>query len=186
MVPTVRSIGVVGIEVSLLVSLTSQFEVMNKEKLQEIINYIAQQGLKTIKENTSNEQQAALDYLAIFSKDEDECKGIDRVLEPIGEDVDKEVSKTGRTFKLFEPLTTPVGPIYLLKVRRPDPTRPQRGAPDFRVPSYDQFKEKYLKDGGNMTLMIRSAYEMIEIKGVDVLVYIPSHPLSERLEVVGS
>lgn len=155
---------------------------MNKEKLQEIVNYVVNQGLKAIKVNTANEL-VALDYLAIFSKDENEYKDLDSVIEPLGREVDKEVSKTGRTFKLFKPLETPVGLLYLLKIRRPDPTRPQRGAPDFRVPSYDHIKEKYLKDGGNMALMIRSAYEMIEIKGVDVLVYIPSHPLSERLKI---
>lgn len=153
---------------------------MNREKLQEIVNYIASQGLKAIKDNTDNEP-SDLDYLAIFSKAENEYKDLDSFLDPLGQEIDKEVSKTGRTFKLFEPLMTPVGLINLLKVRRPDPTRPQRGAPDFRVPNYNQFKEKYLINGGNMTLMIRSAYEMIEIKGADVLVYIPNHPLSERL-----
>jgi hypothetical protein len=154
---------------------------MSKEWLQGIVNYIANQGLKAIGDNTNNEP-AVLDYLAIFSKDDGEYKELDLILSPLGQEVDKEVSKTGRTFKLLEPLMTPAGPLYLLKIRRFDPTRPQRGAPDFKVPNYSQFKERYLKGGGNMTLMIRSAYEMIEIKGVDVLVYIPSHPLSERLE----
>lgn len=154
---------------------------MGKKDLVGIISYIVDRGLQTIKDNTQN-QEAALDYVAIFSKDEDEYQALIALAAPLGKETDAARSKTGRTFLLDEAISTPAGPLKIVKIRKPDPTRPQRGGPDFKVPNYEQFKEKYLKDGRNLTLMVRSDYEMIEIKGADVLVYIPSQTVSERLK----
>lgn len=152
---------------------------MNKKEFEKIINYIARQGL-VVFENT-DEKNPEIDYLAIFSKNEDEYMQMERIVENLGEEMDKENHKTGRTFLLYEPMKTPAGIMTSIKVRLPDATRPQRGAPDFRVKNYQQFKEKYLQSSGNFTLMVRKDYEMIEIKGVDVLVYIPSKTLGERI-----
>ena len=103
------------------------------------------------------------------------------VAETLGEEIDKETAKTGRTFLLNEAMETSAGKLSLIKVRLPDPARPQRGAPDFKITNYEQFKEIYLQSSGNFTLMIRKDYEMIEIKGIDVLIYIPSKTVSERM-----
>ena len=156
---------------------------MEKAELEKIINYIIEQGALAIKSNTDEEQQIAIDYVAIFSKNEDEFKKLEAVVESIGKEIDKETARTGKTFLLSEPLKSPVGPLFLIKIRKPDNTRPQRGAPDFRVKNYQEFKDKYLQSSGNFTLMIRKDYEMIEIKGIDVLVYIPSKTLSERINL---
>jgi len=154
---------------------------MSKNELEKIVEYIVAQGLAAIANNTE-EQQATLDYVAIFSKDENEFNELMQVAETLGEEVDKETIKTGRTFLLDDVFVTPAGNLLLLKIRKPDPTRLQRGAPDFKVPDYQSFKEKYIKKSGNFTLMLKTGYEMIEIKGVDVLVYIPSKPLGDRLK----
>ena len=153
---------------------------MNKNELEKIVNYIVEQGLFAIKSNT-DEQEAIIDYVAIFSKDENEFKNLELVAETMGKEVDKETAKTGKTFLLNEPLNTPAGILSLIKIRKPDATRPQRGAPDFKIKNYQLFKNKYLQSSGNFTLMTRKDYEMIEIKGVDVLVYIPNKTLSERM-----
>ena len=155
-------------------------EKMNQKDLEEIVNYIAKRGIEAIKTHTE-EINPSLDYLAIFSKDEGEFKRLLQLVELLGEEIDKEVAKTGRTFLLHKPLSTSAGPLQVLKIRRPDPTRPQRGAPDFKISNYAEFKEKYLSTSGSFTLMIRKDYEMIELKGIDVLVYFPSLTLTERL-----
>jgi hypothetical protein len=148
---------------------------MIKETLEKIVTYIVNQGLKAIKENT-NESDLPIDYLGIFAKDDDEFEEIERLLTILGKPGDKTATQSGSTFLLDKPLNTPAGRLKVLKVRRPDPTRPQRGAPDFRVKDYQNFKEKYLLSGenSNFSLMVRKEYEMLELKGIDVLVYFPS------------
>jgi ATP-dependent Lon protease len=153
---------------------------MDKNSLVQLVKYIVEQGVKAIRSNTV-EKQFTIDYVAIFSKNEEEFESLLKVGETIGEEIDKEMAKTGKTFLLNEKIETIAGELSFVKIRKPDPTRPQRGAPDFKVQNYQQFKNKYLQTSGNFTLMVRATYKMIEIKGVDVLVYIPSKTLSERM-----
>lgn len=154
---------------------------MDKNEFEKIVNYIVKQGLSAIRDNT-DEKEVAIDYVAIFSKDKVEFKNLEIIAESIGREVDKNTAKTGRTFLLNEPLKTPAGILRLVKVRKPDSTRPQRGAPDFKIKNYQHFRDKYLQSSGNFTLMTRKDYEMVEIKGTDVLVYIPDNTLGERLD----
>ncbi len=152
---------------------------MSKQELQKIVDYIVSQGLKAIRDNT-DEQSLSVDYLGIFAKDEPEFAALDALVSTLGTPGDVTATPTGTTYILYEPLNTPAGPLKVLKVRKPDPTRPQRGAPDFRVNDYPSFKEQYVSRGHNFTLMLREQYEMLELKGVDVLVYFPSKSFSER------
>ena len=156
---------------------------MTREELEKIVNHIVSQGLKAISDNTG-ESNLPVDYIGIFCKDDAEFTEIEHLLNTLGKPGDKTATKSGSTFLLDEPFNTPAGPLKVLKARRPDPTRPQRGAPDFRVEDYQSFKEKYFSNGGNsnFSLMIRKKYEMLELKGIDVLVYFPSKSFDERQE----
>ena len=154
---------------------------MNSQELERIINYIIKQGIDTIKNNT-DEENFIIDYVAVFAKNKNEFDFLDSVAKSMGDEVDKETAKTGHTYLLHEPIKTAAGLLKLIKIRFPDPTRPQRGAPDFKIKNYQEFKNKYIKKSGNFTLMLKEVYEMIEIKGVDVLVYIPDNALGERLK----
>lgn len=136
--------------------------------------------MSAIRDNTG-EKEIVIDYVAIFSKDKNEFKNLERIAVNMGKEVDKETSITGRTFLSNKPLNTVAGTLSLVKIRKPDTTRPQRGAPDFKIQNYQQFKNKYLQSGGNFTLMTRKDYEMVEIKGEDVLVYIPNKTLSDKM-----
>ena len=149
---------------------------MDKKSLENIINHIVKRAVAAIEQNTE-EKNLPIDYLAIFSKDVEEFKNLEQLVRPFGREVDKHTSKTGFTFLLDQPIKTSAGLLKLLKIRKPDPTRPQRGAPDFRVKNYKDFKDKYLQKSGNFTLMVRKDLEMIELKGVDVLVYFPNKPV---------
>ncbi len=152
---------------------------MTQQELEKIVNYIVHQAQQAILENT-DEKDLPLDYMGIFSKDDAEFVGLERLLMTLGTPGDKTATTTGSTYLLEKPLDTPTGPLKVLKIRKPDPTRPQRGAPDFRVNNYSAFKEKYLSKGHNFSLMVRKKYEMMELKGVDVLVYFPSKTFDER------
>ena len=152
---------------------------MHHRKFEKIIEYIVERGIEAVNANT-DEFPVTIDYLSVFAKDEAEYQDMMEYTQGFGEAVDKHKAKSGKTILLKKPIETEAGPLKVLKIRQPDPTRPQRGAPDFRVGDYKQFKEKYLMENGNFTLMLRREYEMIELKGVDVLVYFPSKLFKER------
>ena len=144
--------------------------------LEKTIRYITDQALAAIDQNTQ-ETNLPIDYLAIFSKNHQEFEDLNQLVRPLGREVDQATSTTGVPYLLDQPIDTPAGSLKLLKIRKPDPTRPQAGAPDFRIKDYPEFKTKYLQTSGNFTLMVRNDLEMIELKGVDVLVYFPNNPL---------
>ena len=153
---------------------------MDQNQLEKIVNYIIDQGVQAIKDNT-DETSFVIDYLAIFAKDESEYQDLLQFTQGLGNEIDLAKIKTGLTFLLNKPIETKAGPLKQLKIRKPDPTRPQRGAPDFKIDNYSEFKEKYLQKSGNFTLMVKSDFEMVELKGVDVLVYFPNKLSTERI-----
>ena len=152
---------------------------MNKNQLEKIVKYITNQGTHAIN-NYTNETNFTIDYLAIFSKNESEYQELIQFVKKLGKETDPTKSKTGLTFLLDKPIKTSAGQLKYLKIRKPDPTRPQRGAPDFKINNYNKFKEKYLKKSGNFTLMAKDNFEMVELKGIDVLVYFPNKLSSKR------
>lgn len=149
------------------------YNFMNHNQFDALIQYIAAQGVKAIKDNT-DETDFQIDYVAIFAKTEKEFDEFIKLASTLGVKKEMGIAATGSTFLLNEPVQTEAGPVSYVKIRKPDPTRPQRGGPDFRVKDFYKFKEKYLQKSGNFVLMVRKDYEMIELKGVDVLVYFPS------------
>lgn len=152
---------------------------MTKEDILSLIQYIA---TKTIQlKNKYIPEDLKIDYLTIFSHSEQEFLDMKNTMSSLGEVID---DNNGSVYRLFEPITIPAGKLSFLRIRHPDPKRPQKGCDDFRVENYDQFKNKYLgKFDKNITLIKRPSYEMIEIKDeeFDVLVYFPSIRFSEVL-----
>lgn len=157
---------------------------MNKEDLNKIIQYIVDQGVDAIRTHT-NETDFVIDYLAIFSKSKGEYHDFLKIVKTLGTEVDPAKNSTGFTFSLHDPIPTNAGMLKFLKIRKPDPTRPQRGGPDFKINDYEAFKTSYMKKSGNFALIPRKGFEMIEIKGIDVLVYIPNKLTTERLKRPG-
>ena len=152
---------------------------MHHWKFNKIIRYIVEKGIEAVNKNT-DEFPVTIDYLAIFAKDEAEYHDMIEFTREMGETVNKSMAKTGKTILLKNPVETEAGLLKVIKIRKPDATRPQRGAPDFKVGDYQEFKNKYLMSNSNFTLMQRTDYEMIELKGIDVLVYFPSKLFAER------
>ncbi|KKT14457.1 MAG: hypothetical protein UV96_C0029G0002 [Parcubacteria group bacterium GW2011_GWF2_43_38] len=74
------------------------------------------------------------------------------------------------------------GTLKLLKVRQPDPTRPERGDADFTVADFSGFKQIYLsKPGFKLIARPQLKMEMIELMqpGYEVRVYFSNPPLAQ-------
>ncbi len=92
-------------------------------------------------------------------------------------------TSTGPLFKIA-PLQTVAGPLQLLKIRKPDPTRTERGDADFTVSDYPTFKAKYLQRPG-FRLIERPEMEMVELVDLtfNVRAYFSNPTLMKQLEI---
>ena len=150
---------------------------MKIEELTTKIQTIVKQA-KELKDKHTDQYSAPVNYVCIFCQSEVEFEELSKLAQKIGRVIKQTYS--GPLF-LIEPIETAAGKVRLLKIRKPDPTRPQQGDADFTVKDYQSFKEKYLKLP-NFSLIKRPEFEMIELKDLDfdVLAYF-SHPTLEEL-----
>ncbi len=125
-------------------------------------------------------EELALDYVDIFPTSEKEGIELINELEKAGKKICR--SHIGQVYLLDTPIKTQYGLLKLVRVRAYDKERNQRGAPDFKVKNYDQFKAK-CRGKDYFNLIDRTDYEMLElnIEGSNVLVYFPSELLSDSL-----
>jgi hypothetical protein len=75
-------------------------------------------------------------------------------------------------------ITTPAGILRVLKIRKPDPTRTERGDADFSINNYHEFKNHVLSRPG-FSLIRRPKTEMIELidNNFDVRAYFSYPPV---------
>lgn len=153
---------------------------MSKEDIFKIIDYLIFE-CNRLKNKYIKEKNLEVDYVCIFSQNESEFNQLNKAAESLGEILDE--TPTGPVFAFNLPPKTLAGSPKLLKIRKPDKTRPQRGDVDFNT-DYESFKNKYL-DNERFTLIKRENFEMIELRddNFDVLVYFSSTPLSKQLGV---
>jgi hypothetical protein len=121
----------------------------------------------------TTERQAPVNYACVFTQTDDEYKETIKVASQLGPVVQE--TAMGPVFHMV-PLSTDAGVLRLLKIRRPDPKRPERGDADFTVADYETFKKTYLNKPG-FGLITRKEMEMIELidPAYNVLAYY-SHP----------
>lgn len=82
----------------------------------------------------------------------------------------------GPRVQLYEPIQAGDNMITHLRIRKPDPERPQVGCNDFET-EYESFKAQYLEaHPEHLKLIKRPEYEMIEFRdpAFDVLAYVVS------------
>jgi len=153
---------------------------MNRQKLDSIINEIVDEGEK-VKSKYLEEPTGPVDYLGIFSRDEDEMNAMLSLMKTEGKFLQD--TPTGPHYMLKNPVLTKSGPVSIIKVRKPDSKKPYRGAPDFLVDDYDSFKKKYL-GRKYFNLIDREVFEMIEIwdPEANVLVYFKNMPIAHVLK----
>lgn len=99
------------------------------------------------------------------------------------------VVKETRSGPLFqvEPIATVSGKLQLVKVRKPDPTRTERGDADFTVGDYEAFKKEYVSKPGFKLIGNRpDIIEMIELmdSAFDVRAYFSKVPLDKQFRLI--
>lgn len=122
--------------------------------------------------------EGSVSYCAIFCQDLDEYKDADTKAKSMGKEV-KETS-TGSLY-LVPPIPTAAGELRIVKVRKPDPERPERGDADFSMENYSDFKQTFINDD-HFNLIVRDDFEMIELVDpeFDVRAYFSNPPVEHH------
>jgi len=126
-------------------------------------------------------EEAPINYACIFCQNEKEYNLFFEITKQMGVVVQE--TETGSVFQI-SPLSTVAGTLKLLKIRKPDSTRSERGDADFTLSNYKQFKEKNLSKSG-FKLVQREKFEMIEYlePGGNARIYFSNPTLAEILNI---
>ncbi len=153
---------------------------MTKKVLQKIIQSIVSKA-KELKDKHIERDNSIVNYAAIFSQDDNEYEDLIEAVKEIGEVILD--TKTGPLFKINS-LNTVAGSLRLVKIRKPDKSRPERGDADFTIDDYDKFKKEFLDKEG-FKLIKRENFEMIELMDskFNIRAYFSNPPLDKQLKV---
>jgi len=134
-----------------------------------------------LKNKHIDNKNTPVNYVCIFSQTKEEYDKLIELTRKIG-NVIKE-TPTGLLFHI-EPLQTVSGTLKLLKIRIPDPTRPELGDADFTVSNFSEFEKKYLSKNGFKSIQ-REDFVMIELidSEFDVRAYFSNPPLDVQLNI---
>lgn len=157
-------------------------DAMKKKKfltIKRVVEYIVENSVN-LKNRYLGEDNSPIDWICIFSQRDSEYKSLIKVAGSLGKVIQN--TETGPIYKLNESIETEAGNLFILKVRKPDKTRPQRGNGDFRVEDFDNLKKNNLSQK-QFSLIKRADHEMVELKdpSFDVLVYFSNPPISKVL-----
>ncbi len=153
---------------------------MDIEDLKNKVKSIVEKAT-VLKDKHIDEKNTPVNYACIFSQSREEYTELLEVARNIGK-VIKE-TPTGLLFHI-EPLGTVSGVLKLLKIRIPDPTRPECGDADFTISNFPKFEKKYLSKHG-FKIMEKPDFYMIELMDseFDVRAYFSNPPLDAQLNV---
>jgi len=123
-----------------------------------------------------------VNYACIFSQNESEYTELDAAAGKMGTIIKN--TPSGALYHI-EPIDTVAGKLQLLKIRKPDATKPEKGDADFTVPDFEEFKQKYLNKKGYQ-LIPKDGFVMIELMDpeFDVRVYFSNPPLDKQFNLI--
>ena len=153
---------------------------MNTEKLKALVRKIVAEARRLNAVHT-DQPDAPVNYACIFAQSQAEYEELVNVARQLGPVVHD--TAAGPVFHIAS-LSTDAGKLRLLKIRHPDPKRPEQGDADFTAADYDAFKKTHLSKPG-FGLIQREHMEMLELidPTFNVLAYY-SHPtLAEVLNL---
>ena len=154
--------------------------IMETEDLKNLVKSIVEKAT-ALKNKHIDDKNTPINYTCIFSQNKEEYKELLEVARKIGKVIQE--TPTGLLFQI-EPLETVSGILKLLKIRIPDPTRPERGDADFTISNFLEFEKKYLSKPG-FKIMKKPDFYMIELidSDFDVRAYFSNPPLDEQLNL---
>jgi len=133
-------------------------KLIQMKELIKIINYIANHSTE-LKNRFTNASTSSIEFVCIFCQNEEECKEFTNSMQTLGKIVQK--TESGYIYLLDEPVNTVSGPLRLVKIRKPDPQRPERGDADFNT-DYKNFKKRYQRSP-RFELIKRETFEMLRL-----------------------
>jgi hypothetical protein len=144
------------------------------------INYIVSRSTE-LKNTFTDASSAPVEFSCIFCQNEEEYKDFTLSIEALGEVVER--TPSGFTYLLKNPVNTIAGPLRLVKIRKPDIQRPERGDADFNT-NYNNFKIKYLGKPG-FEFLKRESFEMLRLSNptYDVMACFSNIPKSKNLGI---
>ncbi len=145
--------------------------IQNQEELIEVVKYIAVETSRMAQKIVG--KIFPIKSLTVFAHSQPEFELLEKILAKMGKPYNY---NNGPRVELHEPIKVGSNRITHLRIRKPDPERPQVGCNDFET-DYEVFKRKYLsKHLENLRLIKRPKCEMIELHdpGFKVLVYVVS------------
>ena len=153
---------------------------MTIDDLKKLVQEIVAQAHLLCAAHTS-EGNAPVNYACIFAHNAAEYEELANMAHQLGPIVQE--TPMGPVFHI-KPLSTSAGVLELLKIRRPDPKRTEKGDADFTVADYESFKKAYL-GRPEFGIIKRPEMEMIELIDPlhDAIAYF-SHPtLADVLKI---
>jgi len=134
----------------------------------------------SLKNRYVEEKELIADWVCFFAQSEEEYQDLIKKADGYGHIVKD--TDSGPIYRLDKQIQTEAGLPRVVKVRKPDITKPELGDVGFNT-KYLEFKEKYL-DKNQFTLIVRDKFEMIELKekGCDVMCYFSSVPPSSLVD----
>ncbi len=148
--------------------------IQSKDKLLEAIKYVTTQV--TLLAEKCVGVSLVTESLTIFSHDPQEFARLCEMANDLGEPYNE---NNGPRVKLKEAIAVGASTVRFVRIRKPDPDRPQVGCADFNVGDYFDFKTRFLAYIASHVIK-RPEYEMIEFSDpdFDVLAYAVSPVLS--------
>jgi len=136
---------------------------------------------EALKDKYTDQIDAPVNYVCIFCQSEGEQTNFLEEANKLGTVIQE--TQSGPLFKIS--LDTIAGKLQLLKIRKPDSTRQERGDADFTISDHLSFKKKYLNKPG-FSLIQKENFEMIELyeKGSSVRTYFSFPPLDKQLNLI--
>ncbi len=129
----------------------------------------------------TNELTAPVEFACIFCQSGEEYIGFSDAIQTLGKIVEE--TPSGYTYLLNDSISTPSGPLRLVKVRKPDPQILKRGDADFNT-DYKNFKKRYQRNPG-FELVRRETFEMLRLSSpsFDVMSCFSNVPKSKELGI---
>jgi len=154
---------------------------MKKEQFIEKVKAIVSDAQR-LKDLHTPERNAPVNYACFFAQSEEEYQDLLKAAKEIGKIAEE--TNMGPVF-IVDPIKTSAGNLRVVKVRKPDLTRPERGDADFTVSNYQEFKKEFLGKQG-FKLFDKPGKEMIELMdpAFNVRVYFSKDPMDKKLGLI--
>jgi len=150
------------------------------KKLLNTITYIVDRSTE-LKNKFTDKLPAPVEFVCIFCQNEKEYGQFTAAIETLGKIV--ETTPTGFTYFLDKKICTISGDLKLVKIRKPDINRPERGDADFKT-NYPDLKKKY-QNNPKFKLIERENFEMLRLSdpNFNVMTCFSDVPKSNNLNI---